>query len=64
MLKLSNKNNVFTEEVNKIAVSSNDDKRTQLIDSTETYAYEMSKGIACKKKKIKCSNIIKQYKNV
>ena len=51
MLKLSNKNNVFTEKVNKIAVSSNDDKRTQLIDSTETYANEMSKGIACKKKK-------------
>ena len=30
--------NVFTEEINKIALSSNDDKRMQSIDSIETYA--------------------------
>ena len=27
--------NIFTEEIKKIALSSNDDKRTQLIDSIE-----------------------------
>ena len=29
----------MTEEINKIVVSSNDDKRMQSIDSIETYAY-------------------------
>ena len=36
----------------------------QLIDSRETFAYGMNKDLICKKKKIKCNNIIKQYKNV
>ena len=31
-------NNVFPEEINKIAFSSNDDKRVMPIDSIETYA--------------------------
>ena len=53
----------FTEEINKIALSSNDDKRMQSIDSTETYAHEMSKYLICKKEKIKRISIIKQYKN-
>ena len=30
---------VYTEEVNKIALSSNDDKRLQTHDRTETYPY-------------------------
>ena len=30
---------VYTEEVNKIALSSNDDKRLQTFDGTETYPY-------------------------
>ena len=34
------KDNVFTEEVKKIALHRNDDKRIQSIDSVETYAYE------------------------
>ena len=34
----SEMHNVFTEEINKIALSSNDDKRMQSIDSIETYA--------------------------
>ena len=33
------KHNVFTEEVNKIAVMVNDDRRLQSVDSIETYAY-------------------------
>ena len=34
---------VFTKEINKIVLSSNDDKRMQSIDSIETYAYGTSK---------------------
>ena len=33
------KHNMFTEEINKIALSSNEDKRIQSIDSVETCAY-------------------------
>ena len=58
------KHNVFTEEVNKIALSSNDDKITQSIDSIETYAYGKTTNLVCKAEGIKCNNIIKQYKNV
>ena len=36
---------VFTEEINKIALSSNDDKRMQSINSIETYAYGMNKDL-------------------
>ena len=35
--------NVFNEEINKIASSSNRDKRIWSIDLIETYAYGMSK---------------------
>ena len=52
----------FTEEINKIALSSNDDKRMQSIDSTETYAHEMSEDLICKKEKIERISTIKQYK--
>ena len=43
--------NVSTEEINKIALSSNDDKRMQSIDSIETYAYGTSKDLVSEKKK-------------
>ena len=36
----------------------------QLIDLIEAYAYRISQDLVCKKKEIKCNNIIKQYKNV
>ena len=55
--------NVFPKEINKIAWSSNDDKIMQSIDSIETYACGTSKGLVSEKEKIKCDNIIKQYKN-
>ena len=43
--------NGFTEEINKIALSSIDDKRMQSIDSIETYAYRTSKDLVSEKKK-------------
>ena len=35
----SDHHNVYTEEINKIAVSSNDDKRLQTSDRIKTYPY-------------------------
>ena len=61
--KFRSKRNVLTEEINKIALSSNDDKRLQSINLVQTYAYWTNKNLLHKKKKIKCQNIIKQYKN-
>ena len=55
---------MFTEKINKIALSSNDDKRIQSTDSIETCAYRTSKDLVRKKEEIKCNNTIKQYKNV
>ena len=56
----SERHNVFTEVINKIALSSNDDKRMQSIDLTETYAYGMSKDVICVKEKIKRYNIVQR----
>ena len=55
--------NFLIEEINKIALSSNDDKRMQLIDLIAAYSYGISKDLASKKEEIKYSNIIKRYKN-
>ena len=60
----SERYNVFTEEINKIALSLNDDKRMQSIDSIETYGHEINKGLVYQKEKIICNNVIKHYKNV
>ena len=57
------RNNFFTEEINKIALNSNVNKIMQPIDSIETYAYGMSKDLVSEKEEIKCNNITKQYKN-
>ena len=48
----------ITEEINNTALSSNDGKRIQSIDLIETY------DLVCKKEEMKCSNVIKQYKNI
>ena len=61
----SKKHNLFTEEVNQIPLSENDEKRIQLIYSIETYAYDQrsySKDLVCKKEEINCSNIKKNTK--
>ena len=40
---------VFTEKVNKIALSANGDKRMQSINSVETDAYGTSKDLVCRR---------------
>ena len=55
------RHNVFTEETNKTALSSDDDKRMQSIYLIETYAYGTNKNVVSDKM-IKCSNTIKRYK--
>ena len=40
---------MYTEEVNKIALSSNDDKRLQTSDKITTYPYETSKIVMINK---------------
>ena len=45
------KHNVFTVKVNKIALSANDDKRIQSIESIETYSYGTNREIIHRKKK-------------
>ena len=44
----SEKHEVYTEEVNKIASSSNDDKRLQTFDRITSYPYGTSDGKVCK----------------
>ena len=58
----SERHSVFTEEINKIILSSNDDNRLQSIDPVETYARGSRKNLISKQEKIKCDYMIKQYK--
>ena len=55
----SERHNIFTEEINKMALCLNSDKRIQSIDLIETYAYGTSKDLVIQKEEIKCNNIIK-----
>ena len=55
------KGNVFTGEINKIALNSNYDKTMQSFDLIETNAYGTSKCLVKEKEEIKYYNIIKQY---
>ena len=54
--------NVITEEIDKITLSSNDDKRVQSAESIETYVYGTSKDVVIEKEEIKCNNVTKWYK--
>ena len=45
----SEAHNVYTEEINKITLSSNDHKRLQASDSITSYPYSTSVGKICKK---------------
>ena len=48
----------------KIALSANDDKKMQTIDSIETYAYGTNEEIVHKKEEIKSINVRKQCKKI
>ena len=48
--------NVYTEQINKIAISSNDDKSLQTFDKITTYPYGTNASKACK------SEMLSKYK--
>ena len=49
----SERHNIFTAEINKIALSLNDNKRMQSIDLTVINAYGKFKDLVSEKKEIK-----------
>ena len=53
----SEKHDVYTEEVNKIALSSNDDKRLQTFDGITSYPYGTIAGKVCKTELLSKVNI-------
>ena len=53
----SDYNEVYTEEVNKIAINSNDDKRIETLDKTTTYPYGTNLFKACESEMI----IVRDY---
>ena len=57
----SERHNVFTEEINKTALSSNNDKWKQSFDSIEAYAYGTSNDLVSGKEETKCNNVVKRY---
>ena len=66
----SDHHKVYTEEVNKIALSSNDDKHIQTFDKVTTYPYGTNAFMVCenemqlkKKKKFKYKDDKNQYEN-
>ena len=53
----SEKHDVYTEEVNKIALSSNDDKKLQTFDGITSYPYGTIAGKVCKTELLSKVNI-------
>ena len=51
----SERHDVYNEEINKIALGSNDDKRLQTFDRITSYPYGASAGKVCKTRAIKQS---------
>ena len=58
----SETHNFFTEEINRIALSSNSEKKIQSTDSIETYVHEMSKDLYGREKRIRLNIIGKNRK--
>ena len=48
---------VYTEEVNKIALSSNDDKRLQTFDKITTYLYETNVFKVCENEMLEVKDL-------
>ena len=53
----SERHDVYTEEINKIALSSNDNKRLQTLDRITSYPYRASAGKVCKTELLSKINI-------
>ena len=53
----SERHDVYTEEINKIALRSNDDKRLQTYDRITSYPYGTSAGKVCKTELLSKVNI-------
>ena len=53
----SEAHNVYTEEINKIALSSNGDKRLQSFDRITSYPYGSNVGKLCKTELLQCLNV-------
>ena len=53
----SERHDIYSEKVNKIALSSNDDKRLQTFDRITMYPYGTSAGRACKTELLSKVNI-------
>ena len=51
------RHDLYTEEINKIVLSSNDDKRLQTFDRITSYPYETSAGKVCKPELLSKLNI-------
>ena len=49
---------IYTEEINKIALSSNDDKRLQTSDRIKTYPYGTNTFKVCESEMLKCKRLI------
>ena len=54
----SDHHKVYTEEINKIALSSNDDKRLQTSDRIKTYPYGTNAFKVCESEMLKCKRLI------
>ena len=54
---------VFTEEISKLVLNSNDNKRMSSINLIETYQYGLRNFLISRKEEIKSNNVSKQYKN-
>ena len=49
---------VYTEEVNETALSSNDDKRLQTYDRIKTYPYRTNAFKVCESEMLNCKKVI------
>ena len=54
----SDHHNVYTEEINKIALNSNDDKRLQTCDRIKTYPYGTNAFKVCESEMLKDKKVI------
>ena len=57
------RHDVYTEEINKIALTSNDDKRLQTFDRITSYPYGASTGKVCKTEQLSKVNVMINFDN-